>query len=477
MPKGGLSMNKSQKLLPYLALIAFSLAGCGSNNGSSTEDSSGEGCIPPRIYTITWKNYDGTVLETDTDVIQGSLPTYDGATPTKPSDTEYKYTWSGWDPKVVEASKDQVYTATFTSEKISVPEETYTITWKNYDGTVLETDTNVKKGNTPTYDGATPTRPDDTEYKYTWSGWDPKVAEVSKDQVYTATYTSEKLISDEERYATKPIVSSDGKTIKYGLYPQTNVNDVALVSTLNALTSPESNGWYLHEGNYYAKVEAKPYKTTYTFDNGAPITKGETYWFRCEPIVWKVLSNKSGEYFILSNLLLDAHCFYNSSSDRTSDGKTIYANNYKYSDIRTWLNDEFYNSAFALGNSHIQLTAVDNSVGTTGGDNPKYVCDDTNDKVFLPSHKDYRTRSYGFATDVNVALSRYCKTTDWARARGSLSSSAGEDYPNQGAYLTRSPNNESLVAVWGANIKGELCVLRAYDKDSGVRPSISIKIS
>lgn len=406
MPKGGRSMNKSQKLLPYLALVAFSLVGCGSNKSSSTEDSSGWSNIPPIIA-----------------------------------------------------------------------ETTYTITWKNYDGTVLETDTNVKQGSLPTYDGATPTKPSDAEYKYTWSGWDPKVAEATKDQVYTATFTSEKIISDEERYVTKPIVSSDGKTIKYGLYPQTNVNDGTLVSTLNALTSPESNGWYLHEGNYYAKAESKPYKTTYTFDNGTPITKEETYWFRCEPIVWKVLSNKSGEYFILSSLLLDAHCFYNSSSDRTIDEKTIYANNYKYSDIRTWLNDEFYNSAFALGNNHIQLKAVDNSVGTTGGNNPTYVCEDTNDKVFLPSHKDYTTSSYDFSTGIDTAISRYCKTTDWARARGSLSSSVGEDFPNQGAYLTRSPNSASFVAVWGANTKGALRELRAYDKDSGIRPSISIKIS
>ena len=32
-------------------------------------------------YTVTWKNHDGTTLETDEGVAQGATPTYDGATP------------------------------------------------------------------------------------------------------------------------------------------------------------------------------------------------------------------------------------------------------------------------------------------------------------------------------------------------------------------------------------------------------------
>lgn len=67
-------------------------------------------------------------------------------------------------------------------------EKTYTITWKNWDGTVLETDENVKKGTLPQFDGPTPTKPDDDSYRYTFDGWDPAIKEVTESTTYVATY-------------------------------------------------------------------------------------------------------------------------------------------------------------------------------------------------------------------------------------------------------------------------------------------------
>lgn len=66
----------------------------------------------------------------------------------------------------------------------------YTVTWKNYDGTVLDT-TQVAEGETPSYSG-TPTRDADDTYTYTFSGWLPTPAPATKDTVYTAQYSSVK---------------------------------------------------------------------------------------------------------------------------------------------------------------------------------------------------------------------------------------------------------------------------------------------
>ena len=133
------------------------------------------------------------MLETDTNVIYGATPSYDGATPTKASTAEFDYTFNGWTPEIVAVTGDATYTATYTQTT-----RKYTVTWKNGE-TVLETDTDVPYGQHPDYNGATPTKEQSGRQHYTFLGWaldpdstvgieDPSVLTISGDTTYYAIF-------------------------------------------------------------------------------------------------------------------------------------------------------------------------------------------------------------------------------------------------------------------------------------------------
>lgn len=473
-------MKARVRLVAGLTLFALLLAGCaGTNRGSS----SGGDTNPPvtsDTFTVVWKNYDGSVLETDTNVEKGSMPSYDGAIPTRESTQQYSYAFEKWTPSLSVVVSDITYTATYI-ENVNSYQVSVVINNESLGSVSGSGSYNFGSSVTLT---ASPISDNVFEGWYSDSGL---TTLLSTSNPYTFNLESEgvtvyaKFFTKVEEEAwnishgVTPTLSEDGKTITYGLYPQTNVNDSSLVSALNALMAPESNGWYFYNDEYYAKVSATPWGTVYKFDNGAAIVSGTTYWFKCEPITWNVLSNTNSEYYILSSVLLDPHCYHNSTSNRTIDGKTIYTNNYEYSDIRTWLNNDFCNSAFALGKSHIQTTTVDNSASTTNSTNNTYACNDTQDKVFLPSYKDYINSSYGFSTSTGSTNTRYCKTTDWARARGAFYN-ANSYYLYNGFYWTRSPISYSGSA-WGVSHDGLLGSNYVYHTGISVRPGLSIKIA
>ena len=134
-------------------------------------------------YTITFKNEDGTVLQSS-ELEYGETPVYSGATPEKTATAQYTYTFKGWDADIVPVAGAVTYTATYNATV-----NKYTITFVNYDGTPLQTIEEMAYGAMPAYTGETPTKPADAENTYTFAGWDPAITAVVGDQIYTAKFT------------------------------------------------------------------------------------------------------------------------------------------------------------------------------------------------------------------------------------------------------------------------------------------------
>lgn len=142
------------------------------------------------VLTYTTQGYTLTVNSNNTayGTVTGGGDYEAGTTATLTATPKTGYKFVKWNDgntsatRTVTVSADATYTATF--ELI-----TYTATFKNHDGTVLETKS-VSHGSTPSYTGATPTKPSTAQYTYTFSGWSPALSAITGNTTYTAQFTS-----------------------------------------------------------------------------------------------------------------------------------------------------------------------------------------------------------------------------------------------------------------------------------------------
>lgn len=168
--------NKITKfILSFILLFCFSfiLIGC-DNSQTNTENNN---VTSLEKYTIKWVVND-VVVETDTDVVAGSIPTYNGNTPTKEETSKASYTFSGWSPEITAVTNNQTYTAIFI-ENI----KSYNISFYDETGNSLGTQL-VKYGDTPSYDYE---KTSTDEYNYIVTGWSNTVGGDALTSIPTVT--------------------------------------------------------------------------------------------------------------------------------------------------------------------------------------------------------------------------------------------------------------------------------------------------
>ena len=307
---------------------------------------------------------------------------------------------------------------------------------------------------------------------YKDSGFEQRVSELSLSLGSVTLYAKWNESSETK---TEQVYTRSGNYIYFGEYPQTiKASNVSIIST-----TPDTDGYYLgSDGERYAKVVADPYESGYTFSNNSSVIGGNTYYFKVEPIRWRILSESDGNAFILCDSIIANRDYHHTTSSTTIDGQTVYANNYKYSDIRAWLNDEFYNTAFGdLQQALIQTTEVDNSAGSTGSSSNRYACENTSDKVFLPSYREVITIEYGFESSWTYDdTARQMLTSDFSRATGAYMSTDWSYYGN-GRWWLRSPRNDYSHYARIVNLDGLAGYGSDVNFDYGVVPALNLTLS
>ena len=108
------------------------------------------------------------------------------------------------------------YTAQYTTAT-----NTYTITWQNEDGTVIDT-TEVEYNQMPSHDA--PVKAGGEHYSYIFAGWTPALAKVTKDATYKASFT----YSGEQHTVTFNANGGNGsmaaQTFEYGVVETLTAN-------------------------------------------------------------------------------------------------------------------------------------------------------------------------------------------------------------------------------------------------------------
>ena len=212
-----------------------------------------------------------------------------------------------------------------------------------------------------------------------------------------------------------------------------------------------------HKEETTAKVESSSQKK----DKNPEYKVGETIEFGNypqeedgteKPIEWIVMKNEGNQVLLLSKYVLDAKP-YNKGWENVT---------WQTSDIRQWLNNEFYTTAFNKSEkAKIQTSLIKNEYN------------DTEDKVFLLSEKEAETL---FSNDEE----RIAKATEYAEKSGVyVNEEKSGVYVNEEKsvlWWLRSPGDDSSLA---AEVNDDGWVDRRgddvdYDYD-GVRPALYLK--
>lgn len=225
--------------------------------------------------TVTFLNYDGTVLSSAQYAYGETVA--EPETPVKPADETGSYIFVGWDKEVVPCDGDATYTAVFESST-----ETFTVTFRNYDGTVLS-QTEYLRGETVT-EPETPVRAEDEHGTYEFVGWDREVTACAGDATYTAIF--EMVETPEGHWPRNGTVIGSQVNVRIGpgvIYDKTDYQLLAGDAVqIQETVYDGSTYWWgkLEDGNWVCLnyVELEPAYTPGDFDGNETVNEDDAIY-------------------------------------------------------------------------------------------------------------------------------------------------------------------------------------------------------
>lgn len=300
---------------------------------------------------------------------------------------------------------------------------------------------------------------------------------------------------------------SAGDTISFGTYPQTKVTDENLIAELDAAEKTwtsyryysgtggsgydglqEPGDWmrfadFFHAGEKYRAVTFDLYRPRWLYwkaeATGRYVTQyndtyingyrnNTVYYFKYEPLVWRVLDPQTG--LVITESIIDSQSLCNVIYENPNDHKfyrgidsTVYSNDYAASDLRAWMNCQFYATAFSDG----QKAAILTTDVETGLSN----------KIFYLS----RTQANNMGSDAQ----RLAYGTDYAKSQGLYVNAGGEGvgaspwslrtpYGSDGSYVYQVTLTKGAVSIaqspvqntgWGVRLA---CRMESLTQDTTV---------
>ena len=333
---------------------------------------------------------------------------------------------------------------------------------------------------------------------YTFDGWNTEAGGTggtayAAGDTFTASADTVLYAQWKAEVVTQPPYAV-GDVFEFGMYPQTEVTeatDAETYAALNALTPEwhsfgyssgtatsesfpgkcngemtEKDFWKFADVEYagvkYRAVRSEKYRP---YDICFPENEtgeksnqyyygyhpGTVYWFRYEPLRWRVLDPAAG--LAICETVIDSQPFHNYVLYRSGyyygDAAGQYnVNDYSHSSLRAWLNGTFLNTAFSAAQQNAIASTELTDVSVT-------------DKLFPLSRSDVQNTAW-FAN----AAARNASGSDYAKSQGLYV------YANNMTnfwWLRMASTDEGAFTAAGAS--------SSYFTDVGVRPAMTVDLN